>query len=72
MARGKEGTMAKKQDDLAKRRERLPEVGGLLHLEHVNFEVADHEMATIFFMNGRETAITLPQDVKLRFLKCLS
>ncbi len=44
--------MTKKHDDLAKRRERLPEIGGILHLEHVNFEVADHEMPTIFFMNG--------------------
>lgn len=34
------------------RREKLPEVGGILHLEHFNFEVDDHDMATIFFMNG--------------------
>lgn len=33
-------------------RERLPEVGGILHLEHFNFEMLEHDMATIFFMNG--------------------
>ena len=32
--------------------ERLPEVGGILHLEHFNFEMQDHELATLFFMNG--------------------
>lgn len=34
------------------RREVLPEVGGILHLEHFNFEVFEHDMVTIFFMNG--------------------
>lgn len=29
-----------------------PEVGGILHLEHVNFETPDHDMAVVFFMNG--------------------
>ncbi len=29
-----------------------PEVGGILHLDHVNFETPDHDMATVFFMNG--------------------
>lgn len=33
-------------------RERLPEIRGILHLEHFNFEGADHDIATIFFMNG--------------------
>ena len=33
-------------------RERLPEVGGILHLEHFNFEMAEHDLATVFFMNG--------------------
>ena len=37
---------------LKDRRECLPEVGGILHLEHFNFEVLDHDMATIFFING--------------------
>ena len=32
--------------------ERLPEIGGVLHLEHFNFEMLDHDIATIFFMNG--------------------
>ena len=32
--------------------ERFPEIGGILHLEHFNFEMLEHEMATIFFMNG--------------------
>ncbi len=32
--------------------ERLPEVGGIIHLEHFNFEMEEHELATIFFMNG--------------------
>jgi hypothetical protein len=31
---------------------RHPEVGGILHLEHVNFPVADYDMATAFFMAG--------------------
>lgn len=29
-----------------------PEVGGIVHLEHVNFETPDQEMATVFFMSG--------------------
>jgi len=32
--------------------ERLPEIGSILHLEHFNFEGADRDMATIFFMDG--------------------
>ncbi len=30
----------------------FPEAGNLIHLEHVNFEVDDHDMATVFFMAG--------------------
>jgi predicted enzyme related to lactoylglutathione lyase len=30
----------------------LPEVGGILHLDHLNFQVADHDLATVFFING--------------------
>ncbi len=33
-------------------REILPEVRGILHLEHFNLEGADHDLATQFFMNG--------------------
>lgn len=33
-------------------REILPEVGGILHLDHVNFQVSDHDLATVFFING--------------------
>jgi hypothetical protein len=33
-------------------REYLPEIGGILGLEHFNFEGASHDLATIFFMNG--------------------
>ena len=33
-------------------REKLPEVGGILHFEHINFEVLEHDSATVFFMNG--------------------
>ena len=29
-----------------------PEIGRMLHMDHVNFETPDHEMATIFYMNG--------------------
>ncbi|MEM7463583.1 MAG: hypothetical protein AAF362_12995 [Pseudomonadota bacterium] len=29
-----------------------PEIGGIVHLDHVNFETPDHEMATIFYING--------------------
>jgi len=29
-----------------------PEIGRILHMDHVNFETPDHEMATIFYMNG--------------------
>ena len=32
------------------RREYLPEIGGVLHLEHFNFEVLDHDMATKFLL----------------------
>ena len=44
--------MAKKPPSLADRRERLPEVGGILHLEHFNCEVLDHDIITTFFMAG--------------------
>lgn len=44
--------MAKKPPSLADRRERLPEVGGVLHLEHFNCEVLDHDIVTTFFMAG--------------------
>jgi len=30
----------------------FPEVGSIVHFEHVNFEVDDHDMATVFFMGG--------------------
>ncbi len=30
----------------------FPEVGGIVHLEHVNFVVDDHDLATTFFMGG--------------------
>lgn len=30
----------------------FPEIGGIVHLEHINFIVDDHELATVFFMNG--------------------
>ena len=33
-------------------REKFPEVGGIIHLEHFNFEVMDHDSATKFFING--------------------
>ena len=29
-----------------------PEIGGIVHLDHVNFETPDHEMATVFYLNG--------------------
>ena len=29
-----------------------PEIGRMLHMDHVNFETPAHEMATIFYMNG--------------------
>ena len=35
-----------------KKRTKHPEVGGIAHLEHINFEVADHDMVSIFFMAG--------------------
>ena len=34
------------------RRTKHPEVGGIAHLEHVNFEVDSHDMVSIFFMAG--------------------
>jgi|GEM_PF-5925067 len=34
------------------RRTKHPEVGGIAHLEHVNFEVDSHDMVSIFFMGG--------------------
>jgi hypothetical protein len=33
-------------------RDTMPEVGGILHLDHVNFQVAEHDLATVFFING--------------------
>lgn len=33
-------------------RETLPEVGGILHLDHVNFQVQEHDLVTVFFVNG--------------------
>ena len=33
-------------------RETMPEVGGMLHLDHVNFQVPEHDLATVFFING--------------------
>lgn len=33
-------------------REMLPEVGGILHLDHVNFQVPEHDLVTVFFING--------------------
>jgi hypothetical protein len=35
-----------------KKRTKHPEVGGIAHLEHINFEVADHDMVSLFFMAG--------------------
>lgn len=29
-----------------------PEIGGIIHLDHVNFATPDQEMATVFFING--------------------
>lgn len=29
-----------------------PEIGGILHLDHINFEAPDHDMATVFFIHG--------------------
>lgn len=29
-----------------------PEIGGIVHLDHVNFETPDHDMATVFYVNG--------------------
>lgn len=37
---------------MEKPRIRHPEVGGILHLEHVNFPVADYDLAAAFFMAG--------------------
>ena len=30
----------------------MPEVGGILHLDHINFQVSDHDLATVFFIGG--------------------
>ena len=30
----------------------MPEVGGILHLDHINLQVSDHDLATIFFIGG--------------------
>ena len=43
--------MAKRKPASTKRI-KLPEVGSILHLEHFNFVVQDHDMVTTFFMNG--------------------
>lgn len=32
--------------------ETTPEVGGILHLDHVNFQVPEHDLVTVFFVNG--------------------
>lgn len=32
--------------------EKFPEVGGIVHLDHVNFVAPDQDLATAFFMNG--------------------
>lgn len=32
--------------------EKFPEIGGIVHLDHVNFVAPDQELATAFFMNG--------------------
>lgn len=39
---------------MAKKRNRIrhPDVGGIVHLEHINFVVADYDMASAFFMAG--------------------
>ncbi len=33
-------------------REIMPEVGGMLHLDHNNFQVPEHDLVTVFFING--------------------
>ncbi len=33
-------------------RETMPEVGGMLHLDHINFQVPEHDLVTVFFING--------------------
>jgi hypothetical protein len=30
----------------------MPEVGGMLHLDHINFQIPEHDLATVFFING--------------------
>ncbi|NND50230.1 MAG: hypothetical protein HKN60_08260, partial [Rhizobiales bacterium] len=30
----------------------FPEIGGIVHLDHVNFQTPDQNMATMFFLNG--------------------
>ena len=34
------------------KRTKHPEIGGIAHLEHVNFEVNSHDMVSAFFMGG--------------------
>jgi hypothetical protein len=37
---------------MRKLRVRHPDVGGIVHLEHVNFTIADYDLAAVFFMAG--------------------
>ena len=37
---------------MKKSRIRHPEIGGIAHLEHVNFTVADYDLASVFFIAG--------------------
>ena len=37
---------------MEKSRIRHPEVGGIVHLEHLNFPVADYDLVSVFFMAG--------------------
>lgn len=37
---------------MGKSRIRHPDVGGIVHLEHINFTIADYDMASAFFMAG--------------------
>ena len=30
----------------------MPEVGCILHLDHINFHVSDHDLAIVFFVGG--------------------
>jgi len=37
---------------MGKSRIRHPDLGGMVHLEHVNFTIADYDLASVFFMAG--------------------